>query len=208
VAVQGGSKKLTGKGILFSFEGIDASGKDTQSRLLCQKLRSDGLEIEYLSFPDYTTDIGREIEGFLLGRKNHELETRHVLYAANRYEHKKEIEKFLESKIVVVNRYCDSNIAYGAAAGLPIDWLRGLEARMPQADYTFLLKVDPRVSANRMKDKRKDIFERDLTFLSRVSEVYDAISERGKWFVIDGERPIDSIHYEVWQLARELIRES
>lgn len=198
------------EGILISFEGIDASGKDTQSRLLREKLASLGYQVELLSFPDYSTQIGKEIESFLRRERSYGAETRHVLYAANRYEHREQITNWLQSegKIVIANRYSDSNVAYGVASGLPLDWVRALEERMPKPNYTFLLKIAPKVSFQRLIGKRKrDLFEEDTSFLERVAKVYDALVEEGRWFVVDADRPIEVVHYEVSRLSEMLIAE-
>jgi dTMP kinase len=196
-------------GRLISFEGIDGSGKDTQTRLLSEFLGSKGYPFELLSFPDYSTPIGKEIAAFLRGERKYPEEARHALYAANRYEHKEKIERLLdqEGRIVVVNRYCDSNIAYGVASGLPLEWLRGLESRMPAPDHTFLLRIPPAISASRMQRKDRDIFEKDLDFLNRVQQVYEALADEHRWSVVDGDRPVDSIQYEISQLTENLIGE-
>ena len=49
------------KGILIVFEGIDQSGKGTQSKLFVNKLRSQGYKVEYIHFHDTTTSLGKEI---------------------------------------------------------------------------------------------------------------------------------------------------
>ena len=47
--------------MLIAFEGLDQSGKETQARRLADSLRADGRRVETLSFPDYSTPIGKEI---------------------------------------------------------------------------------------------------------------------------------------------------
>jgi len=195
------------RGLLIAFEGIDASGKNTQSRMLYEWLKSKKILSEFLSFPDYSTAIGHEISAFLSGKREYPKEARHILYAANRYEHKEQIENWVrgENKIVVINRYSDSNIAYGVANGLSLQWLKAIESQMPQADYVFLLKATPELSKAR-KRKDRDIYETDPSFLNRVSEVYDALVEKGRWFSIEADRSVETIHYEISRFTEELIR--
>ena len=52
------------EGVLISFEGIDAAGKNTQSRMLYDYFKRSNTPTEYISFPDYSTPIGREIRNF------------------------------------------------------------------------------------------------------------------------------------------------
>ncbi len=198
---------MSHRGVLISFEGIDASGKNTQSKLLYRWLKSKGAEAEYLSFPDYSTTIGQEIQAFLSGKKHFGLEARHILYSTNRYEHKEQVERWLEDgKVVVINRYCESNIAYGVAAGLPLDWLRQIESRMPQSNYIFFLKATSELSQRRKTSRDK--FETDTTYLARVSKVYEALAESSNWFSIDADNTVDMIHYEITKLTQSLFEES
>jgi len=183
-------------GVLISFEGIDASGKNTQSRMLFDYFKRSGTSCEYISFPDYSTPIGQEIRNFLDHRREYDLESRHLLYAANRYEHRERIETWIaEGKVVVINRYSESNLAYGAASGLPLEWLVQVESRMPKSDYVFYLKLSPELSAARKKNR--DRYEADLAFLKRVASVYGALAEPGRWFPIPADQPKDLIHYEI-----------
>lgn len=195
------------QGFLISFEGIDASGKDTQSRLLYNWLRSKSVQAEYLSFPDYSTVIGGEIRAFLSGRKSYGLEARHMLYSTNRYEHKDQIERWLSDlKIVIVNRYCESNIAYGVASGLSLEWLRQLESRIPQSNYIFLLKASTELSKRRKFDRDK--FEADYDYLTRVSKVYEALAENPHWFSVNADNTVEAVHYEIKKLTENLLKES
>jgi dTMP kinase len=194
------------RGMIFSFEGIDASGKKTQSLLLHKWLVSKGIPSEYISFPDYSTAIGHEIRGFLSEAKNYSIEARHMLYSVNRLEHREIIEKWLrDGKIVIINRYCESNLAYGTASGLSIEWLRSLESRMPPSDYVFYLKAELQLSKERKSERDK--FETDLDFLKRVSAVYNTLAESPNWFTIDADNSIESIHYEISSLAEKLLQQ-
>lgn len=192
------------RGVLVSFEGIDASGKNTQSKMLCDTLKENGLDFEFLSFPVYTTPIGQEIRNYLQRRTEYGIETLHTIYSANRYEFKSQIDRWVsEKKIVVLNRYCESNVAYGTAEGLPMTWLQNLESRMPQADHVFYLKITPELSS--MRKTSRDRFEGDLKFLKRVSQVYDAMAADPKWITLDAERDVEIIHYEITRTLSVLL---
>jgi dTMP kinase len=198
---------LKDRGLIISLEGIDASGKYTQSNLLYKLLQNKGIRTSYTSFPDYTTAIGQEIRAFLSQTKDYTVAARHMLFSLNRLEHKNEIEAWLnEGKIVVVNRYCDSNLAYGAASGLSIEWLRSLESEMPQASYVYYLRASPDLSKER-KTRSRDKFETDIAFLDRVVSVYDTLAESPNWFIIDANNSIESVHYEVSKITEELLKE-
>lgn len=189
-------RAVASRGLLISFEGIDASGKNTQSRMLCDALKKNGIHFEFLSFPVYSTPIGLEIRNYLSLKKDYSPEAMHTLYAANRYEFKPTIDSWVsDGRLIVLNRYCESNIAYGIADGLPRPWLEHLESRMPQSDYVFYLKISPELSLQRKRSR--DRFESDAKFLARVSEVYDALADGPRWITIDGNRDSGLVHYEI-----------
>ena len=190
-------------GLLISFEGIDASGKNTQSRMLFEYLKRKNVLANYLSFPAYSTSIGQEIKSYLAGKRDYDPETRHLLYAANHYELKEKIASMVKDGFnLVLNRYCESNLAYGVANGLPLAWLEEVESLMPQSNIVFYLKILPEVSAKRKGDR--DRFEADLNFLKRVSEVYDALAEPGRWFTVDASQRINLVHYEIVKLLESV----
>jgi dTMP kinase len=200
------STQFINQGILISFEGLDASGKNTQSKMFCDYLKRNNQSFELLSFPDYSTPIGHEIRNYLAEKREYSPETLHMLYSANRYEFKSSIQRWIaDNRLVVLNRYCESNIVYGIADGLPRVWLEQLEGRMPQADYVFYLKISPEVSLARKVSR--DRFEANLKFLERVSQIYDAMSEDPRWIVLDGGRDEAIIHYEIVKTFSAVIQE-
>src|SRR6266446_6285309 len=91
-------------GWLIGIEGIDAAGKRTQSLLLSSWLRDRQLNCNIMSFPDYSTRIGKEIKAFLAGKRNYPNTLRHILFAANRWEKIYDIENALTNdEILIVN---------------------------------------------------------------------------------------------------------
>ena len=81
---------------MIALEGIDQSGKQTQTTMLTDALESKGHTVRTLSFPDYQTPIGQEIRDALQGRREYPPETMQLLHAANRYEHRDKIQDWLE----------------------------------------------------------------------------------------------------------------
>ena len=76
------------RGLLIAFEGLDQSGKQTQAELLRDRLIAAGRAVRLLSFPDYETPIGEEIERALRGARDYAPDVMQLLYVANRYEWK------------------------------------------------------------------------------------------------------------------------
>src|SRR5689334_21046051 len=105
--------------MLIAFEGLDQSGKETQARQFAARLTHDGYVVRSVSFPDYETPIGRELQKALAGERDFGREAMQLLYVANRFEYKPRLEAWLAAgDVVVCDRYRASSIAYGEAQGL------------------------------------------------------------------------------------------
>ena len=115
-------------GAIIAFEGLDQSGKQTQAETLRDRLKQEGRKARLVSFPDYATSIGEEIARALQGEREYGPEVMQLLYVANRYERKTDLERWLAGDLVLVcDRYVASSIAYGEAQGLQQDWLRDMQ---------------------------------------------------------------------------------
>ena len=100
--------------MLVAIEGLDQSGKETQAKLLRDRIRASGYKSRVESFPDYGTSIGEEIARALQGEREYGPETMQLLYVANRFERKLDIDRWNDAGIVVIfDRYVASSIAYG-----------------------------------------------------------------------------------------------
>jgi len=175
-------------GLFICLEGIDAVGKRTQSLVLRSWLSSKGLSIRMVSFPDYSTIIGREIRKFLDGARSYPPEVRAMLYAANRWERKADIEDTLaKTDAVIVDRYTASNLAYGVSNGLPLEWLVNLEAGLPKPDLVLVFDA-PAAALVTRRSFNKDTYEKNLDLQERTRKEYLKLAERFGWKVIDATR--------------------
>jgi dTMP kinase len=185
------------RGVLIVFEGLDQSGKQTQAERLRSEIERRGRRCIVLDFPSYDTHIGAEIGAGLRGERDYGPDVMQLLYVANRYEKKPQIEKMLtDGGVVVCDRYLASSIAYGEAQGLDGAWLREIQRHLPQPDLTILLDIAPETAAGR-KTANRDKYERDLAMLSRVRQSYRAQAKAGGWLQLDGERPKDAVTTDV-----------
>jgi dTMP kinase len=175
-------------GALIAFEGLDQSGKQTQTDALAAALIAKGHRCERLSFPDYSTAIGTEIHKALHGERDYGPDVMQLLYVANRYEFRARLEAWLaDGRIIVSDRYKASSIAYGEAQGLDAEWLSEIQRFLPAADLTILLDIAPKVAADR-KAANRDRYERDLDLLGRVRNSYRSQSSDPGWALIPADR--------------------
>lgn len=187
---------VVARGKIIVIEGTDKAGKTTQSRMLQEAIKALGKICVVMDFPDYTTSIGMEIRAFLDGKRDYPPEVKHLLFSANRWEKKKEIESMVENgTIVVMNRYWQSNLVYGVSNGMDVGWLQKLDKGLPKEDMVLLLLVNPSVSKNRAEVR--DAFEDDAKLAAAAYKNYHKFAKQFKWKVIDGSNSKEQVHQEI-----------
>jgi dTMP kinase len=185
-------------GHIIAFEGLDQSGKQTQAELLRDRLKADGYKSRLVSFPDYGTSIGEEIARALQGEREYGPDVMQLLYVANRYERKPDLQRWLDGGLILVcDRYTASSVAYGEAQGLDPAWLVDMQKFLPAPLLTIMLDIAPATAVER-KAVDRDRYERDLAMQARVRESYSRQAARHDWVVIDGEGAIQRIADEAF----------
>ena len=189
--------ETSGSGFIIGIEGIDAAGKRTQSSLLRSWLSRRGVRVETLSFPDYTTHLGEELKKFLAGERNYSTHLSHILFAANRWEKRETIENYLShGEVVIVDRYTESNLVYGVANGLPLDWLINLEAGLPKASLVLVLDVP----TGKLVDRRgrfKDRYEGDFALQEKARKTYLELAGRFGWVILNADEKSQAVQMSV-----------
>ena len=183
--------------MIITFEGGDQAGKKTQSAMLQKRLRSAKIKIKLFSFPDYSTPIGKEINRYLHGKRKYPAQVIHCLLAANRWEKAAEIKKAQEkNSVVIMNRYRESNLVYGLANGLKLDWLEKLDEGLPKSDLVIILDVQQKESFARKKQNR-DKFEKDKQFYSKISQGYKRLAKKKRWRIVNASQSKTEVHDDV-----------
>ena len=196
---------MTGR--LIAVEGVDASGKSTQARLLAGSLGA------MLTFQFGATGVGAVIRGVLLDPANDSLDdrTEALLIIADKAQHVAEIVgPALESgRDVVTDRFTASTLAYqGYGRGLDLDELWAMMRFATgglEPDLNVLLEVRPELAARRM-GLSLDRFEGEgREFLDRVQAGYRAMAEAdpARWAVVDGDGSVDEVAVRVLAAVRE-----
>ena len=197
---------MTGRFIVI--EGIDQSGKETQTRLLARRLKWDGHKTEKLSYPIYNSFSGREIVAFLDGKRSYPHQVLHMLYSMNRWESLEKLRELLrDSDYIIVDRYYPSNLAYGIARGLNERWLSNLDAGLPEPDQVILVDTSVEASFTR-KTSGRDVHERDTLFLQKVRKAYLNLAKRRNWTIVNGDRSLAEVNEELWKALKSPGRRS
>jgi len=185
------------RGVFICVEGLDASGKTTQSKLLVRGLRRKRFEAVYTTEPSHGK-IGRLIrKHVLLGENRLSVVLEALLFAADRVDHlEREVKPFLQAeKIVVSDRYVYSSFAYQGAAGLDLKWIEEVNRSAMKPDLTIYIDIPPDVVLRRLK-RKKSIME-TMQNQQRVREIYLKLVKAYGLRLVDGNKPRAEVAKEI-----------
>jgi dTMP kinase len=193
------------KGLFIVFEGIDGGGKSTQINLLKVFLEELGYNVEITQEPTRNR-IGNLIRKYSKSKKrNLQPGTESLLFAADRIEHSRDIEKMLkQGKLVISDRYLHSSLAYQGAAGVDSNWIRIINQKVIKPDLTILLDVDPEISLKRVENRKKTVFE-EGNYLERVREIYLELADKGELEVVNASKKTEDVHIDVLKSVKRIL---
>ncbi len=212
-------------GLLVVNEGADGSGKETQTTLLCERVRAEGLRAYCFDFPTYGQDPVADLIRTMLRAMKEEWnarpwESKAVLFASNRSRFREEILGALKEprSVVVCNRYVPSNQAH--MAGYAEDqrewerrcaWVAHLEydlLALPRPDIVLLHTMPPRVSDALLHAREQgspDAHEAARPYQGRVTQCFQLLADRepGIWRHVPADRDgvvqdPASVHGRAW----------
>jgi dTMP kinase len=173
------------RGLLIAFEGIDHSGKTTQSKWLAQSLKTANIPCIHISFPVRTSPTGKLLDQYLKGDSKTNDRAIHLLFSANRWEAADTISAALDSgKHVILDRYAYSGIAYSVAKGLSTVWCTSPDVGLPLPDV--IIYLDLSVSTATARGGQRERYD-EPEFQQRVKQVYETI-RTSNWIIVDAEQ--------------------
>ena len=219
---------MAGKFIVI--EGLDGSGKATQTEILRKYFEENGETVKKLTFPDYDNESSALVKMYLGGEFGDNPDDVNA-YAAAAFYTVDRIASYLKfwkedyenGSVILADRYATSNIIYQMSK-LPesewdsyIDFQQDFEyskIKVPEPDLIIYLDVEPEVSQKLLSSRysgdesKKDLHEKNLNFLlsCRKSALY--ASERLGWIKIsctkDGEmRSIEDISADILKVINK-----
>ncbi len=217
------------RGKIIVIEGIDCSGKETQVKLLIEKLKSNGIKVENFSFPCYETATGKIVAGPLLGKKNTcdsyfkeglpNVDPKVVsLYTAadRKYNIKLIMDKLNGGINVVLDRYVYSNMAFQGAKYKDdltklqfFEWVQKLEfdlLELPKSDINIFLHVPTDKVVELLASREEaDNNEKNINYLKSSEETYLLLASKYDFKVIEcvlngSLRTIEDINNELYKI--------
>jgi len=203
-------------GVFVCFEGGEGSGKSTQSRLLRERLETEGYAVR-LTFEPGDTPVGRDLRRIVLSPETGELSDRTevLLYAADKAEHVDTVVRpaLDRGEVVVTDRYVDSTLAYqGAGRTLPVEEVERV-ARWATHDLrphlTVVLDLEPEHGLGRFEERDR-IEGESVEFHERVREAFlrMAAADPGHYLVLDARRPVEEIAAAVHRRLEPLLMQA
>lgn len=197
------------KGILITIEGIDGVGKTTHVKMLAKYLRGKGYEVEQLREP---TDgfWGKKIKNLTKRGRNVKPEEECQWFIKDRMEDvKNNINPALKNaKIVIMDRYYYSTMAYQGALGLDVNKIRKENEKFaPKPDLVIILDVPPEVGLARITNNRKEklnYFE-TLDYQNKVRELFLTMRSQDNVKILDGNRSAEEVQEEIRKLVKKLL---
>ena len=220
-------------GKLIVIEGVDSSGKETQTKLLFEYIKMRGIDVKKVSFPDYESDFCIPVKKYLagdLGKTPSDVNAYAAssFYAIDRYaSYKKDWGTFYNGGgTIVCDRYVTSNIIHQAMKidgdkSDFIDWLADYEYEklgLPKPDVVIFLDMPPEAAQFLMKNRankitgetQKDIHENNKEYLNAAYNNAIEVAEHQGWHRVvcahDLEvRTIEDIHKEIVSIVEKIL---
>lgn len=208
------TKSVTNRGLFIVFEGVEGSGKSTQSHLLTRQLHREGINCLHLREPG-DTETGEKIREWLQTGSDLDGYSELFLLSASRRAlvKNKIIPALANDQVVVLDRYTYSTLAYqGFGRGIDIqhiDYVNMLATDDLNPDIAFLLDINPEDSFQRKQKGTLDRWElENIDFHTKVRNGYLKISgnDPNLWTVINANKTSESISEEVWDVVHRHLR--
>ena len=191
--------------MLINLEGIDGCGKSTQSQFLMDKFESDNEKTILLKEPT-NGKYGQKLWEMLSGKIEATTEEILELFVLDRKQHVNEkIKPALdEGRIVLMDRYYYSTMAYQVAAGIDVNRIRRDNHFAPEPDIVLIFDLPADLAMKRVRSHSiADVFEKE-EYLEKVRKAYLNLENDSLVRIIDATRTPEVIFDEVWRLVSEV----
>ncbi|MET1123886.1 MAG: dTMP kinase [Archaeoglobaceae archaeon] len=190
--------------MLIAIEGIDGAGKTTIAKFLAEELRKRGYDVVVLKEPS-DSEYGKLLKSL---KRRLSAEEELDLFLKDR---KVDVERNIlpalrEGKVVIMDRYYYSNVAYQAARGLDGERIKRLNEEIaPKPDLVILLDVDVGEALRRISNRKERTVFEEKDYLEEVRKKFLEFADN-RVVVIDASRPLEDVKREVLRVVESTLR--
>lgn len=206
---------------LYVIDGLDGSGKATQTKLIAQSFEKMGRDVRTVSFPNYDSEACNPVKMYLRGDFGGDpgcvnAYAASSFYAVDRYaSYKIDWEKdYISGVTILCDRYTTSNDIHQMAKLDPAQWDEFLDWHtdyeynklgIPIPDKIIYLDMDPEVSKKLISSRyssdesKRDIHEKDFEYLLSCRNAARYVAKKQGWTIIECSKdgkplPLETIH--------------
>ena len=202
--------------LFIALEGIDGSGKSTQSKILARKLHDAGHKVHSTFEPTHGS-IGSILRNILKGKMKVDEHTIAALFVADRLDHLLNesdgiVQKLKEGYTVITDRYYFSSYAYHGTH-VDMDWViqaNAMSAKIRRPDVNIFIDVAPETSMRRVQNRTATELYETLENLTNVRHnflnAFEKLKHEENIFVTDGNRPLELISDDIWKCVDGMLK--
>jgi len=220
---------------LVVIEGVDSSGKQTQTQKLFDNIANMGLKAEKIVFPNYDSQTSSLVKMYLggeFGKNANDVNPymASAFFAVDRVGSVRSVwkEKLSGADVVVADRYVTSNMIHQASKiedstqkEAFLDWVYDFEynkLELPKPDLVIFLDMPVKYAMELMasrpnkitSESAKDIHESDANYLNKSYDNAVSVAQKYGWHRIscvkDGKvRTIDDIAEEIFNVFKNIM---
>ncbi len=195
------------KGLFVLIEGLDGAGKSTQARKLVDRLRGAGRDAIYLREPT-NGPWGQKIRQIAVhGRDGVTREEELSCFINDREEDSRQniIPALTAGKIVVMDRYIPSNMAYQGALGFDVKVIAEKNRHFPQPDIIFFLDIKPEEGLKRVEDRGgANLGFEKIEFLKEVYRIFNGPGFE-MMIRLDATQGMETVGDQIWNRVSPLL---
>lgn len=197
---------------IIAIEGLDKSGKHSQSKLLTAFLETLGYKVVQSEFHRYDTPTGELVMKWLAKEWDVDQKVIELIMTADKQAQQEWFEQLECDGVdfLILDRYMTSQTVYSVANGINPEWTEELQRYMRSSDAEILIDIPAEESMKRKgkhNNGENDRYESDLELLSLVREGFLHYFERPNHFVIDGLQSIENVHLDIVKSLEPFIME-
>lgn len=174
---------------IIAFEGLDKSGKHTQMNALADRLWSEGMRVETLSFHNYDSPVGQLIQKWLYREFEMPLLAINYIISADKLAYLDKFKEWEQDGVdyLLIDRYLLSQMVYPIAMGLDVHVVEDLAKYIPEPDYTIMIDISVDTSIDRKgKHGDNDRIEENYSLNEKVrAEYLSRLSSNPNNFIIN-----------------------